>query len=234
MIMNIESKNRLNFVKLLYIVEEEVEHDYHVMPFELLCDRVHITDFKDSWKHYVEIKPNIVMMHVISDYHFCEDIINKIKDTDPKCSFLILAPEVLHDSISKSTCSKSETLLFEPIQLKEMETAIEGIINSMNITDDKIVFDPLNSLLIHNDKQIELTTKENKLLMHLIQNDNRIVSYDEIESYVWDNMYVTRNTLTSIISNIRKKADNINLIKNYSNQGYKIVTENILMKVLDL
>ena len=115
-----------------------------------------------------------------------------------------------------------------------METAIEGIINSMNITDDKIVFDPLNSLLIHNDKQIELTTKENKLLMHLIQNDNRIVSYDEIESYVWDNMYVTRNTLTSIISNIRKKADNINLIKNYSNQGYKIVTENILMKVLDL
>jgi DNA-binding winged helix-turn-helix (wHTH) protein len=221
-------------VKLLYIVEEEVENDYHVMPFELLCDCVHITDFKDSWKHYLEVKPNIVMMHLTSDYHFCEDIINKIKNIDPKCSFLILAPEELHDSISHSTCSKSETLLFEPIQFKEMEIAIEEIINSMNILDDKIVFDPHNSLLIHKDKEIELTTKENKLLTHLIQNGNRIVSYDEIESYVWDNMYVNRNTLTSIVSNIRKKAGNPNLIKNHSNQGYKVATENILMKMIDL
>lgn len=228
--MNIEPKNRLNLVKLLYIVEEEVEHDYHVMPFELLCDRVHITDFKDAWKDYLEIKPNIVMMHVMSDYHFCEDIINKIKNIDPQCPFLILAPESLHDSISNSTCSKGETLLFEPIQLKEMQTAIEEIINSMNIVDDKILFDPDNNLLIHKNKQIELTTKENKLLIHLIQNGNRIVSYDEIESYVWDNMYVNRNTLTSVVSNIRKKAGNANLIKNYSNQGYKVVTEDILIK----
>lgn len=228
--MNNKSKNKLNLVKLLYIVEEGIENDYHVMPFEILCDRVHITDMKNSWKDYLKIKPNIVMLHIISDYHFCENIINKIKSIDPRCSFLILAPESLHNSISKSTCSKSETFLFEPIQLKEMETAIEEIVNSLNIMDDKVFFDPRNSLLIRKNEQIELTTKENKLLTHLIQNGNRIVSYDEIEHHVWDNMYVNRNTLTSIISNIRKKAGNVNFIKNYSNQGYKIVSEKILTK----
>lgn len=231
--MQIEQKNKLNLVKLLYIVEEGVEQDYHVMPFELLCDRVHITDFKDAWKEYLEIKPNVVMMHVVSDYRYCENIIDKIKKIDPKCTFLILAAEALQDTLADSACSQELILLFEPIRLEEMEKAIEAIVDSMGpvpFTDYKVSFDPQNSLLIYNDQHIELTTKESRLLAYLIENGNRIVSYDEIENYVWDNMDMNRNTLTSIISNIRKKAGNAHLIKNYSNQGYKVLTEDIFIK----
>ena len=231
--MSIEPKNKFHLVKILYIVENGVEHDYHVMPFELMCDRVHITDYKDSLKHYLEIKPNVVMIHVVEDYHLCEEIIKKIKQVDEEPAFLILASQELRDAISDSSCANNVTLLFEPIQLEDMEKALENIVEKMRIIyfmENKISFEPHNSLLIHNNKHIELTTKENKLLSYLIENSNRIVSYDEIENYVWDNMYMNRNTLTSIISNIRKKAGNANFIKNYSNQGYKVATENIFIK----
>ncbi|MBU0631008.1 winged helix-turn-helix domain-containing protein [bacterium] len=232
--MNSELKNKLHLVKMLYIVEEKgIEHDYHIMPFEVLCDRVHISNFEDAWKHYLEIEPNIVMIHVVSDYAFCNVLINKIKQRDPKCTFLVLATETLKGTMPDPISTKNGRLLFEPIKFEEMEAAIMEIVNSMNITylmDHEISYEPHNSSLIYSDKHIELTTKENKLLSYLIENNNRIVSYDEIENYVWNDMYMNRNTLTSIISNIRKKAGKANFIKNYSNQGYKVVTQDVLIK----
>ncbi|WP_345993224.1 helix-turn-helix domain-containing protein [Sulfurimonas sp. HSL-1716] len=231
--INTDTESKLKLIKILYIVEEGVEHDYHILPFELICERVHISSFKDSWKHYLEVKPDIIMIHVVSDHGFCKKIITDIKKVNSECAFMILADEALRDFIPDSLCEKNDRILFQPIKFGDMAVALEEIVSAMNITyfmNDKLSYEPHNSVLMHDNKRIELTTKENKLLTYLIQNSHRIVSYDEIESYVWNNMYMNRNTLTSIISNIRKKAGNANLIKNYSNQGYKVVTQDVVIK----
>ncbi len=231
--IDIHPREKLKIIKILYIVEEGVEHDYHILPFELICERVHISSFEDAWKNYMEIKPDIIMIHIVSDHQFCEGIITNIKKINMQCAFLILASNQLRDLLPLSLCTINDRVLFQPIKFGDMAEALEQLVSSMNITyfmSDKIVFEPHNSVLIHNDQSIELTTKENKLLTYLLQNSHRIVSYDEIENYVWDNMYMNRNTLTSIISNIRKKAGNTNIIKNYSNQGYKAVSQDLLVQ----
>ena len=231
--MNIDIRSKLKFIRILYVVEEGVEHDYHVMPFELICDRVHISTFQDSWKDYLEIRPHILMVHMFSDHHLCKELMLKIKKINKECPFLILTPKSLRKSIDNSICKQSDKILFQPIGFTEMSIALEEIINTMNISyfmDQKILFEPHNSVLIYDDKRIELTTKENKLLGYLLQNQHRIVSYDEIEAHVWENTYMNRNTLTSIISNVRRKLGDLHVIKNYSNQGYKIITKNITIK----
>lgn len=131
--MDINHHNKLNLLKLLYIAEEGVDHDYHIMPFELICERIHVTDIKDSWKNYLEIKPNIVMIHIISDYHFCEEIVDKIKKIDKDCVFLILASETLQDTLSNSTCKENAKLLFEPVRFETMETVVKELIDSMDV-----------------------------------------------------------------------------------------------------
>lgn len=97
--------------------------------------------------------------------------------------------------------------------------------NTLYFIDETTRYEPFNSSFVHTNKHTtKLTTKENKLLTYLFENKDKIVSYDEIEDYIWGDMELHRNTLTSMISNIKKKAKNRMFIKNYSNQGYKIIS----------
>jgi two-component system, OmpR family, response regulator VanR len=219
---------KLNLMKILYIIEEGVIHDTHLTPFESICEHIHVTTFQDAWQHYLEMKPHIVMIYLDANHHFCEEIINKIKRVDLNCMFLILAEENLRASMNKLAHLQNVKTLFGPVTREAIDLALEDLMNSTNkiyLTDDKILYEPHNSSLIYNNQRIKLTVKENKLLAYLFKNNNRIVSYDEIENYVWGDTQMNRNTLTSIVSNIRKKVNNTSLIKNYSNQGYKIINK---------
>lgn len=231
--METDFKNALKSIRMLYIIEEGVKHDYHVMPFELLCERIHLSDFTNAWKDYSEIEPNIVMIHAISDFHFCEEIIHKIQKIDAQCPFLILTNESFRESVLHLPLGENSRTLFLPITFEEMVGALKELIESNSIAyhlRDQIFFEPSNSVLIRDQERVPLTSKENKLLTYLIHNSHRIVSYDEIENYVWGDTVMNRNTLTTIVSNLRKKVGNPAFLENHSNQGYKILLHNLAVK----
>lgn len=226
--MDTNFKNALKSVSILYIIEEGVEHDYHVMPFEVMCERIHVTDCKNAWNDYLNIHPNIVMIHMVSNYDFYEELIFNIQKEYPQCAFLILANESLRKSINPLLLKNSK-ILFLPITFELLIMTLKEIVESNALNyylDGKILFSPSNSLLIKDLNRIELTSKENKLLSLLVHNSNRIVTYEEIENYIWQGESMSRNTLTSIMSNIRKKIGDNNVIVNYSNQGYKVKMHN--------
>ncbi|MCK9373709.1 MAG: winged helix-turn-helix domain-containing protein [Sulfuricurvum sp.] len=231
--METEFKSTLKSIKMLYIIEDGVAHDYHVMPFELMCERIHLSDFNNGWGDYLKIEPNMVMIHTVSNFHFCEEIVRKIQKINPQCPFLILTEEVFRESVLHLPIGENSRTLFLPITFEEMVRALKEIIESNSITyflRDQIFFEPSNSVLIRDKKRVPLTSKENKLLLYLIHNSHRIVSYEEIENYVWGDTAMNRNTLTTIISNLRKKAGNQPFLENHSNQGYKILLHNLVVK----
>ncbi|MFT7861150.1 MAG: winged helix-turn-helix domain-containing protein, partial [Sulfurimonas sp.] len=196
------------------------------IPFEALCNYIHITNFEEAWQHYLDIRPNIILIHLASKGHLCQQIINKIKKVDPDSLFLILAAEELKETINGLTADQHVRTLYGAITKEEVDEAFKELIHSMNslyFIDNQTRYEPFNSSFVHSDERTtKLTQQENKLLTYLFENKERIVSYDEIEDYLWGDMDLHRNTLTSMISNIRRKANNSKFIKNYSNQGYKI------------
>ena len=58
----------------------------------------------------------------------------------------------------------------------------------------------------------------------LVENRTRVVTYEEIEQYVWENEYMSLNSLRTTIGFLRKKIP-FNCIKNVSNLGYKLNLE---------
>ena len=84
----------------------------------------------------------------------------------------------------------------------------------------------LSSTIEYNQKNIELTKNELKILYYLLINKGKILSRVDIMEYLWDSsMFVNDNTLTVNITRIRNKIEEIGLkdfIKTKRGQGYII------------
>ena len=84
----------------------------------------------------------------------------------------------------------------------------------------------LSSTIEYNQKNIELTKNELKILYYLLINKGKIVSRVDIMEYLWDSsMFVNDNTLTVNITRIRNKIEEIGLkdfIKTKRGQVYII------------
>ena len=97
--------------------------------------------------------------------------------------------------------------------------------NNMDIVEHNgLTLNILSSTIEHNEKSIELTKKELKILYYLLLNKGKIVSRVDVMEYLWDSaMFINDNTLTVNITRIRNKIDEIGLkdyIKTKRGQGY--------------
>lgn len=97
--------------------------------------------------------------------------------------------------------------------------------NNMDIVEHNgLTLNILSSTIEHNEKSIELTKNELKILYYLLLNKGKIVSRVDIMEYLWDSaMFINDNTLTVNITRIRNKIDEIGLkdyIKTKRGQGY--------------
>ncbi|MCG8539396.1 MAG: response regulator transcription factor [Clostridia bacterium] len=78
--------------------------------------------------------------------------------------------------------------------------------------------------VLKKDMDVNLTAKEFKLLLYLIENAHLVLSRDQILDKVWDNNYYDKNVVTTTIKRLRKKIedypDNPLYIKTVWGVGY--------------
>lgn len=83
-----------------------------------------------------------------------------------------------------------------------------------------------NGTVNYNDKTIEVTKNELKILSYLIKNKGKIVSRENLMNYLWDcEMFIDDNTLSVNVTRIRKKLEEIglkNIIETRRGLGYII------------
>lgn len=84
-----------------------------------------------------------------------------------------------------------------------------------------------NGTIVYNDKVIELTKNELKILSYLIKNRGKIVSRESLINYLWNcEMFIDDNTLSVNVTRIRKKLEEIalsNIIETRRGLGYIMV-----------
>ena len=82
------------------------------------------------------------------------------------------------------------------------------------------------SLLSYQDKNVELTRNERKIIYYLFQNADRLVTKDELIEYLWnDKYYLDENILIVNMNRLRKKLKEIgldNFIQTIRGKGYQI------------
>ena len=79
-----------------------------------------------------------------------------------------------------------------------------------NIEHNGITLNILTNTIQYNDKSVELTKNEFKILHYLLINRGKIVSRVDILDYLWDSaLFVNDNTLTVNITRIRNKMEEL-------------------------
>ena len=81
-----------------------------------------------------------------------------------------------------------------------------------------------NGTISYNNKTIEITKNELKIISYLIKNKGKIVSREDLMNYLWDcEMFIDDNTLSVNVTRIRKKLEEIglkNIIETRRGLGY--------------
>ena len=76
------------------------------------------------------------------------------------------------------------------------------------------------------DRRIELTKNEMRILYFLLKNKGKIVSREDLMSYIWDSdEFVDDNTLTVNVTRVREKLEQIgakDAIVTRRGQGYMV------------
>lgn len=134
-------------------------------------------------------------------------ILKKIREYYDKIPVIIISATVELDIIKESYDFGCNDYIKKPFFIDELEIKIEKL---CNITNEEIYFDENSyfkyntSTVVINEENIRLTKKEKLLLNLLLTNKNKVVTYETIESYVWEGNFVSLESIRSLVRRLRK------------------------------
>ena len=149
-------------------------------------------------------------------------ILKKIRESYTEVPIIIISGTVELKIIKQAYDFGCNDFLKKPFFIDELEIKIEKLCNIKKETisfDKDCYFDFKSSLITMNNKEFRLTKKEKLLLNLFLSKKNQVISYEEIENYVWENSFASLESIRSLIRRLRKAIGN-NYIKTIIDTGY--------------
>ena len=135
------------------------------------------------------------------------NILKKIREYYDVIPVIIISASVELDVIKQSYDFGCNDYLKKPFFIDELEIKIDKLckINDNFICfDENCYFDFKSSALWCNNQEIRVTKKEKLLLNLFLSHKNKLVTFDAIESYVWEGNVTTLESIRSLIRRVRK------------------------------
>lgn len=140
------------------------------------------------------------------------ELLKRLQETNHGAKAIIISSNTDLFSLQEAYQLGCVDYLKKPFHLDELRIKIEKL-----KTPRKHLFVDVQL----KDDQEPLTKKERDLLNLLMENQNKIVTYAQIEEYVYDGKMMTMDGLRALIRRLRKKLTD-DIIRNVIDEGYTI------------
>ena len=193
-----------------------------------------ITSFENIINDILNSKCNMVLLDINLPGNNGEYICKEVRKISEVPIVMITSVDSELDQLISLNYG-ADDYLTKPFNIQILLAKIATILkrtNSNNKYQSKIdckdfILNLSKSTIEKEEKEIELTKNEFKIIYYLVQNRGKIVPREEIMSYLWDSeMFVDDNTLTVNITRIRNKLEEINLkdiLETRRGQGYILI-----------
>ena len=195
---------------------------------------VHLAEqFSDILPEFTEYDPHMVLLDIMlpffNGYHWCSEI-RKISNVP--VIFISSASDNMN--IVMAMNMGGDDFIAKPVDLNVMMAKIQAMLRRTYDMGGKIpvlehrgaVLNLNDAVLTYQDKQLELTKNEFRILQTFLEQKGKIVSRDTLMTKLWQmDCYVEENTLTVNVTRLRKKLDSIGLtgfIRTKVGSGYLI------------
>ena len=221
-------QNKFKDFTILYVEDDDGVRDINFSMFQRIFREAYIAEngYK-GYELYLEKKPDIIITDIKMPKMDGLELAKKIRENDNKTKIIITSAFSDEKYLLAAIELNLERYLVKPLTSRNLfpalEKAVKGITKKYSISKD-FYFDFTTQLFYYKDKIIPMTKKELLFLSLLVNNSERIISYDEIENEVWGYEGMSIKSLRSMIGILRKKLP-FNAINNISNMGYKLSTD---------
>jgi DNA-binding response OmpR family regulator len=185
-------------------------------------------DGEEGYELYKKFHPDIILTDINMPKLDGISLTKKIRKEDLTTKIIISTAFSDKNYLIEAIELKLEKYIIKPLTNRNLIPALTKAVEALEvernftiIISEDFFYNNKTSLFYFNNKVINLTKKELLFLKLLILNKNRVVSYEEIEQYVWNDEYMSISSLRTTIGFLRKKIP-FNCIKNISNMGYKL------------
>jgi len=162
------------------------------------------------------------------------DLLKMLRDDGDKTPAIFITSLNDIEDVSEGFESGADDYIKKPFELAELLIRTNNIYKrnytqtrSKRIQISKnLFFDIDKEILISNDNQIALPLKELKALKHFLQNPNEIITFETLNTVLWDyDETPSSESLRAHIKNLRKNLGQ-DLIESVRGSGYRFVLKN--------
>jgi len=154
-------------------------------------------------------------------------LLKEIRSMNKNTPAIIISANVDLETIQEAYSKGCDEYLKKPFYIYELELKLDKL---CKIKDDYLDlpngyrYDIVKERLLNDKKkEIKLAKKEILLLNLFYKNRDKIVSYEQIEQYVWEGDLTTNENIRALIKRLRKKIP-ANTISSQGGMGYKLIS----------
>ncbi|MGM0624158.1 MAG: response regulator transcription factor [Campylobacterota bacterium] len=138
---------------------------------------------------------------------------------------IIISADTNIKTITKAYTNGCHDFLKKPFHVQELLFKVK---QQMKINDsidlgDGLVYNLHNKTLHKDDKEVYLTKKEREMLYLFVINRNEIVSSQMIQNFVYQDKFVSSDSLRALVKRVRKVIGKDKIV-NLPSQGYRLLS----------
>jgi len=183
------------------------------------CKAECITDFSDVLNRFISYAPGLVLLDIslpfYNGYHWCSEI-RKIS----KVPIMFISSACDNMNIVMAMNMGADDFIIKPFDLDVLTAKVQAILRraydfagQTNLLQHRgAILNTDDTTLTYDDKKIELTKNDYKILCILMENKCKVVRRDVMMQKLWEtDSYVDENTLTVNMTRLRKKLETAGL-----------------------
>ena len=192
-----------------------------------------LENFENSVQGILNENADLILLDINLPYLNGEYILKEIRKVSNVPIIMVTSKDSEIDELLSLNYG-ADQYVTKPYNIQILLAKISGLLkrtqkidaNQNKIKYNDFVLNVSKSIIEKDEKIIELTKNELKILHYLILNKGKIVSRDEIMNYLWDTeSYIDDGTLTVNMTRLRAKLEEIgekDCIETKRGQGYML------------
>lgn len=219
-------------MKKIMVIEDDAQ-----VREEMVCllnkngyDGVCVSHFDNVVQEVVQAQVDLVLLDISLPQADGVNVLREIRRGSDVPIIMVTSKDTEMDELMCMSFG-ADDFIAKPYHPSILLLHIEAIFKRMHKGEEILQYgalrlDSARGQLLIGQEQVELSKNELRILAYLLKNQGKIVSRDELISYLWDSEeFVDDNTLTVNVNRVRRKMEEhgaSDVIKTKRGQGYLV------------
>lgn len=226
--MNQKTISQLKTISILYAEDEKNIREHIADTLRYYVKEVYeAKDGQEAYALYKSKQPDIILSDILMPIMDGIELVKRVREENEQIPIIMITAHTEKDYLLSAVKLHLEEYLVKPVNLENilriLKKCVKKIANHSNLEyslPSGYSYEIGKKILSYKQRKIKLSKKEIKFFELLLCNQNRVVTYAELQEKVWGDDLMTDNALRSVVLSLRRKLPK-NCITNLSGIGYK-------------